>query len=266
MQIQDWHKTEAIWRKGTGLTVYQKLLPGEEIPNWPPDVEYKTGEMRWRVAPKLVVYTYRAEVDGNHVRIPKGKTTTKILKAGDSIPTSKPRRYFAPDGYVNLRWKVGLREYVEVREHRVQNGKVVDGIIHHRNGVKADNRPDNLCICRTDGEHARYHRTTDREKVKQLYLAGKTTVEIANQLHTFPGNVSRMLRESGVQMRHGKGLAAPNRIQVDENLVKESLIRNRGNISAAVRETGISRGLIRRVRREAKIAGWIQTPWNHMPK
>jgi hypothetical protein len=69
-------------------------------------------------------------------------------------PRQPPRRYQNADGYV----RVGTRY-----EHRI----VMEGIlgrplrreerVHHFNGDRADNRPENLDLCSSHSEHLKKH-------------------------------------------------------------------------------------------------------------
>jgi hypothetical protein len=85
------------------------------------------------------------------------ESRTRTLKHGDSIPTVEPRKYLNRRGYVRLRWLVGANDYVEAYEHRVVMGLPEDSVqVHHVNGVKTDNRPENLQLL-TLTEHRRLH-------------------------------------------------------------------------------------------------------------
>lgn len=67
-------------------------------------------------------------------------------------------RHVRKDGYVQI--KVGIREYQ--LEHRLVMGKIfgrkldIDEHVHHVNGDRADNRPENLEVL-TSSEHAKLH-------------------------------------------------------------------------------------------------------------
>jgi hypothetical protein len=126
------------------------------------------------------------------------------LKSGDPVPDFPPRRYPDNRGYVRLRWTVGRNREVEVWEHRVRDGFVVDAEhVHHDNHVPSDNRQDNL-IPLTAAEHLALHgveRRKDWDKVVDLYRQGCAIPEISRLLGRNPGNVSRILAWSGVEIR-----------------------------------------------------------------
>lgn len=72
--------------------------------------------------------------------------------------------------------------------------------VHHRNHNKSDNRPENLQGL-TRSEHGKAHGVIDRRHVAALYQSGMTTIEVAREVGTHPGNISRMLADVGVPAR-----------------------------------------------------------------
>lgn len=78
--------------------------------------------------------------------------------ASTGVELVKGTRYVRPDGYVAV--KVGVRRYE--LEHRMVAERLLGRKlmsaehVHHVNGVKADNRPENLRVMSND-EHQRLH-------------------------------------------------------------------------------------------------------------
>ena len=123
------------------------------------------------------------------------------LRPGELTPTSPPRRYVAGHGYVRLRWKVDVREYVETYEHRVDGGRVTEAAhVHHRDHDRADNQRENLGP-RTQEEHGRQHRLINRAEAARRYEGGETMAAIARSLGCHPAALSRALATEGVQRR-----------------------------------------------------------------
>jgi hypothetical protein len=147
---------------------------------------------------------------GVYQRGPSKATPTVIrtLRPDEPVPDGEPRRYRDRDGYVRLRWRVGVRQYVEVREHRAIVGHIPDLHVHHLNHDTSDNRPENL-VHMTPAEHAAHHaasqRRVDVEQAKRLYEAGLSTVQIGRLQGVDPSNVWRQLNRIGYRMRPKPG-------------------------------------------------------------
>lgn len=118
--------------------------------------------------------------------------------------------------------------------------------VHHINGDKSDNRPDNLELL-TPQEHGKEHATLDWPLAAEMYASGSPTTEIARTLGTHPGNVSRMLRSAGVTMRtpsEAKLMDDPSRDDVHRAAVGAS------SASDIADRLGVGVGTARRLMRQ----------------
>lgn len=163
----------------------------------------------------------------------RGMPAIRSLRPDEPLPEGEPRRYRSAEGYVRLRWRVGPDRYVEEYEHRVVAGRPHPRFdVHHLNGDKADNRPENLEVVER-GEHAARHgrqrgrayapyrsrqaqdkaeraearrqaRAERRERIRHLYeQEGLSTVDIGRMLSLDASTVSRELRAAGGHGRSG---------------------------------------------------------------
>ncbi|PRB01785.1 HNH endonuclease [Microbacterium sp. MYb64] len=161
----------------------------------------------------------------------------QTLRPGDATPDGIPRRYVNGAGYVRLRWKVGIEQYVEVYEHRFVAGMPSPDLdVHHRNRVRDDNRIENLQVL-TPEEHRLLHLDEDRPefarrravrgghksrsafekaeraksrraelhnrslRMREMYEAGASTTEVGAAFGVDASRVSVHLRRIGTTMR-----------------------------------------------------------------
>lgn len=170
------------------------------------------------------------------------RSNIRTLRPGEEIPQGEPRRYKSSHGYVRLRWKVGVAQYVETYEHRVVAGLPADQV-HHRDEDKTNNDPTNLEVL-TAVEHAKRHAAEqaaaskrlnlwgglrsqsaydDRQRslarkaklqerngeIVRLYRSGLSTIAVGEALSLHHSQVSRILRSAGVIP--SKGTTTPGR-------------------------------------------------------
>ncbi len=124
----------------------------------------------------------------------------RLLLRGEPLPPGEPRRYRKGEGYVQLRWKIGKGRYVWCYEHRLKHGLPSGLQVHHKNRRRDDNDENNL-VPLTPAEHGAEHRITDRKEVLRLYRTGASTVAVAKELGSYPGNIWRMLVAMGEPIR-----------------------------------------------------------------
>lgn len=139
------------------------------------------------------------------------------LRPGESPPDVEPRRYMSAQGYVRLRWRVGPGEWVECYEHRWVVGCFDPNLhVHHKNGVKDDNRPENLEVV-TPAEHAAEHAKADLDEIARLYRSGMSTPEVGAAVGMNAASVYRALIRAGVEPR---SLSESQRVHLPEDEVR----------------------------------------------
>ncbi len=103
----------------------------------------------------------------------------------------------AANGYI---WRGGDREHRIVAERLVGRPIRGDEHVHHKNGLKWDNRPGNLEIL-TASEHTKTHATTSGltdEQIKGLILERIPSSEIARVYGVWTHRIVRLRRELGI--------------------------------------------------------------------
>lgn len=170
------------------------------------------------------------------------KQTIARLKHGDPIPEGEPRRHLGSNGYMRLRWTVSPYRVIECYEHRFVMGVPPDDVqVHHRNGDKLDNRPENLEVV-TPAAHSKEHRVIDRERVAEMYRAGQSTVAIAAALGHDPASIQRALVAAGVPRR---SISEALLCELDENELTR-LYHAGVRPPAIAKQLGVSTDAIRR--------------------
>jgi len=92
------------------------------------------------------------------IKTRKGGDATIGTQAKENNPNWKGGRPLDASGYVVINYGGS-----QIREHRVVAEKMLnrklnkDEVVHHINGIKNDNRPENLMVM-TQSEHLKHHR------------------------------------------------------------------------------------------------------------
>lgn len=157
----------------------------------------RPGCMRWAVMKGYCKSHYEYERRKDAGRTPWSAEIERITCLDDVPPRPPDHRRVTGAGYVSLRWKVDVGTYLECYEHRLVMG-FPDGVVHHRNGVKDDNRLENLEVLGV-GEHTREHKKRlDDAVVVTLHRTGLSTYKIAGIVGAHASTVWRSLQRSGL--------------------------------------------------------------------
>lgn len=138
--------------KGYCSSHYSRLIRG--IPLEMPMVKYK------RLIPSCAVegcnrkYYMKGYCEKHHSRLSRGKPV-------DIDPFRHTINGLNANGYIDTTID-GIRKYQHVRVAELALGKTLPkgAQVHHINGVKHDNRPENLIVCPTNAYHALIERRT----------------------------------------------------------------------------------------------------------
>lgn len=181
------------------------------------------------------------------------------IRPGEPIPNGAPMwRSQHPNGYVCLEWKVSPVLVLRMYEHRYVMGNPL-GVVHHKNGIKTDNRPENLEVMALE-DHGRHHHEQkyDRDEAARLYVGGWSTRRVAQHLRVSYANVWLRLKQAGVALRDR---ATPPKLNADQTRVVVARLRG-GEIHASIAaDFGVHKGTIGNIwrRKGCYAAFWNET-------
>lgn len=120
----------------------------------------------------------------NKGRVNKLKGVLKPEVSGSNSPSWKGGTYISSDGYRMIyarkydgmpinksKWSNYMKEHIVIMETLLQRELLDKEVIHHINGNKLDNDPDNLLLCSSDKEHRTIHNQLEQLSMK-LVQAG----------------------------------------------------------------------------------------------
>jgi hypothetical protein len=148
-------------------------------------------------------------------------------------------RSISSHGYVRVRWRVGVNRYVETYEHRLVAGLDAEHV-HHRNGIKTDNRPENLERISTL-DHGERHSCINIHEASDLYASGWSLPRLGAFYGVHSSSVLRSLRARGVKFRtpaEGRRALRP---------VDETMLRTYADAGLGVRSIALLMGETRSV-------------------
>lgn len=127
-----------------------------------------------------------------------------ILEA-KSIKHGKHAKYTVDNRGYPIWWCDGSTKKSGMQVHRLlavaeYGYDVVAGAdVHHKNGVRWDNRPENIEVIPTRGEHSSKHRPAmskmDVIRAAEMYREGASTYDLADVFDCAAGTVAENLRE-----------------------------------------------------------------------
>jgi hypothetical protein len=148
-----------------------------------------------------------------HIPWNKGKQFYQI--AGASHPNWKGGRFKSSAGYVFVKSdhprsnRHGyMFEHILFAEQKIGRKLNDNESVHHINGIRDDNRLDNLIVL-TKSQHASIHMTKhdkhphiNKRELEEQYLGGKSIRQIAEDSNSTVMNIVSQLKENNIVIKH----------------------------------------------------------------
>lgn len=134
------------------------------------------------------------------------KKASKAARCRPCYFAHQRKRLIEKNGYIG---EGATREHRRVMEQVLDRPLSRDEHVHHKNGLKWDNRPENLEVLSTAEHGQRHVKCITDEQIADLLRSGVPGIDIAKQYHVWTWRIVRVRREIG--LKHNERVAKHRR-------------------------------------------------------